>query len=594
MTQDEHQSEYPADCDGRRAFISGFTGSAGTAIITKTKAALATDGRYFLQAERQLDSNWELLKQGSPGVPSWREWVVKEANANGYDIGVDPRLFSHSEYSALVTELGQYGLEDSLVPITPNLIDLVWGNDQPKPSKAEVSILPLQYAGVSAFEKIKQLRKTIETRRGAGFVLTALDEVAWLFNLRGTDIVFNPVFRSFAYISDKHAILYIDQEKINPKVSKYLKDNKVIVKPYEAISDDLHQALTDLMKYNNLVQKRNLHKKVLVSDNISWDLYKTLGGKDFVLIIPSPVEISKAIKNSVEINGARNCQIRDGAALIKYFAWLENELKNGKEYSDYQAGLQAEKFRSEMENYQGLSFETISSSGPNAAVIHYAPEKNSKYMVDINQVYLCDSGAQYLDGTTDTTRTLFFGENVDPELRHRYTLVLKGHIAIARTIFPEGTNGYYIDVLARQFLWREGLDYRHGTGHGVGSFLMVHEGPIGIGLRTHYGASNFQPGNILSNEPGYYKDGHYGIRIENVVLVKQDESVPNEFGKKNFVFETLTRVPMCRKLIETECLTKEEIEWLNDYHQTVYKDTVDYVSKDKLALEWLKRETAPF
>lgn len=555
---------------------------------------MATDGRYFLQAERQLDSNWTLLKQGVPGVPSWREWVANEASANGFRIGVDPRLFSYSEYDSLTNQLSQFGIEDALVPVTPNLVDLVWGNEQPKPSKDEVVIHPVKYAGLSAVDKINLLRQTIEKKRGSGFVVTALDEVAWLFNLRGSDIVYNPVFRSFAYVSEDKAILYVDQDKINDKVATYLANDKIQVKTYDAIADDLRQALADVMKHNSSVKTHDLRKKVLASSDISWDLYNALGGKQYVSIVPSPVEISKGVKNSVEITGAKQCHIRDGAALIKYFAWLENELKNGKEYSDYDAGLQAEKFRSEMDLYKGLSFETISSSGPNAAVIHYAPEKDSKFMVDIDQVYLCDSGAQYLDGTTDTTRTLFFGETVDPEIKHRYTLVLKGHIAIARTIFPEGTNGYYIDVLARQFLWREGLDYRHGTGHGVGSFLMVHEGPIGIGLRSSLGNSNFQIGNVLSNEPGYYKDGHYGIRIENVVLVKEVDGIPNEFGKKNLMFETVTRVPMCRKLIEVEALTKQEIEWLNDYHQTVYEDTISHVSGDELAKAWLKRETAPF
>lgn len=574
-------------------FLStGFTGSAGIAVITGDKAALSTDGRYFLQAGRQLDSNWELLKQGVPGVPTWREWVIKEATKAGCNIGVDPKLISYSEYSALKTELKQYGLEDILVPVEPNLVDIVWGDARPPRSKDYVTILPIQYSGLSSIEKIKQLRKTIEAKRGLGFVVTALDEVAWLFNLRGTDIIYNPVFRSFAYVSAKDAILYIDSDKISPEVAKYLKENEVTVKPYSEITDDLRKANTELLRHNASVKSVELRKKMLASTGISWELYDALGGEEYVNFIPSPIEIAKSVKNKVEINGAKQCQIRDGSALIKYFAWLENELQNGRTYSDYVAGLKAEEFRSQMDKYMGLSFETISSSGANAAVIHYAPAKDSEYMVDINEVYLCDSGAQYLDGTTDTTRTLHFG-TPDPEIIHRYTLVLKGHIAIALAVFPEGTNGYMMDVLARQYLWKEGLDYRHGTGHGVGSFLTVHEGPIGIGLRPHYGNSNFQVGNILSNEPGYYKDGHYGIRIENVVLVKEAENLPNEFGKKNLVFETITRVPLCKKLIEVESLTKQEIDWINEYHKIVYNDTAPYVEHDPLAKAWLVRETAP-
>lgn len=596
LTQDEHQSEYPAASDHRREFISGFTGSAGTAIITKDQALLSTDGRYFLQAERQLDSNWTLLKQGVPGVPTWREWVVREATKTGCNIGVDPKLISYSEYSALVRDLKQYGLQDLLVPVTPNLVDLVWGEARPARSKSLVTILPVQYSGLSSIEKIKQLRQTIESKRGLGFVVTALDEVAWLFNLRGTDIIYNPVFRSFGYVSATEAVLYVDPDKISKEVGTYLKKNQVTVKPYEAISDDLHTVQTTLLKHNAEATSVELRKRVLSSTDISWELYDALGGEDNVTFIASPVETAKGIKNKVEIAGARECQIRDGAALIRYFAWLENELKNGRTYSDYDAGLKAEHFRSLMDKYKGLSFETISSSGANAAVIHYAPAKDSKFMVDINEVYLCDSGAQYLDGTTDTTRTLHFGTPSE-EIIHRYTLVLKGHIAIARTVFPEGTNGYMLDVFARQFLWREGLDYRHGTGHGVGSYLTVHEGPIGIGLRSYYGNASFQAGNILSNEPGYYKDGHYGIRIENVVLVKEADSKsgvpPNEFGKKNFVFETLTRVPLCQKLIEKKILTQDEIDWINDYHQVVYNDTLSFVEHDSLATAWLKRETSP-
>lgn len=539
-----------------------------------------------------MDSNWELLKQGVPGVPSWRDWVIKEAIDNGYNIGVDPKLISYEEYSALVSKLKEYDLEDILVPVTPNLVDIVWGDARPQPSKDDVTILPIEYSGVSTKDKIIELRKAIEAHRGLGFVVTALDDVAWLFNLRRTDIIYNPVFRAFAYVTAKKVTLYIDPDKINEEVANYLENDSIIVKPYEAIAEDLRQANTELIQHNMSVKSINLKKKVLASESISWDLYRALGGKEYISFIPSPIESAKAIKNRVEIQGAKKCQIRDGAALIKYFAWLENELKNGRKISDYDAGKKAEQFRSEMEKYRGLSFETISSSGPNAAVIHYAPEPDSKFMVDIDQVYLCDSGAQYLDGTTDTTRTLHFG-TPDPEIIHRYTLVLKGHISIARTIFPEGSNGMLIDVLARQFLWNEGLDYRHGTGHGVGSFLNVHEGPIGIGTRPHYGNAPLRAGNILSNEPGYYKDGEYGIRIENVVLVTVNNKIPNEFGKKNLQFETITRVPLCRKLIDTSIMTEDEIKWVDEYHQIVYKDTIPYITNNELAKAWLLRETAP-
>ena len=595
LTQDEHDSEYTSHADNRREFISGFTGSAGTAVITVDKALLATDGRYFLQAEKELDSsNWEVLKQGVPGVPTWQQWLSQHVLKTGTKIGIDPELISYSEYNGLIEALRKNQLSaDYVVPVKPNLIDQIWGSEQPARSDSQVKILPLKYTGKSFEEKLKDLRESIATQHGAGFLVAALDQIAWLYNLRGGDVPFNPVFRSFTYITSDKAVLYIEDDKVTPEIREYLRD-KVEIKPYRAIFDDAKIAKDIVIKANSNAASFEDQKKILVSSSTSWALYDAFGGAEAVSVIPSPVELAKAIKNPTEVEGFYTSHVKDGIALMRYFAWLENELKNGNTtLSDYNVGVKAEEFRAQMPDYRGLSFETISSSGPNAAVIHYAPAKDSKFYVDINQVYLCDSGAQYLDGTTDTTRTLYFGENPTEEEIIAYTSVLKGHIALARIVFPEGVNGYMLDALARQFLWAEGLDYRHGTGHGVGSYLNVHEGPIGVGLRIHYTENALQIGNVISNEPGFYKDGSFGIRIENMVVVKEVKT-PNNFGGKKFLgFDTVTRVPYCRKLIDVGRLTEAEIKWVNEYHAQVRADTESQLAGDELGLAWLLRETEP-
>lgn len=320
---------------------------------------------------------------------------------------------------------------------------------------------------------------------------------------------------------------------------------------------------------------------------------KSLGGEENVEEARSPISDSKAVKNGVELEGMRACHVRDGAALIQYFAWLEDQLITKKAILDeVEAADKLEELRSKHEHFVGLSFDTISSTGANAAVIHYKPERGNCSTIDPSQVYLCDSGAQYLDGTTDTTRTLHFTEPTEME-KHAYTLVLKGNIALERAVFPKGTSGFALDMLARQFLWNEGLDYRHGTGHGVGSYLNVHEGPIGIGTRVQYSEVSLSAGNVLSDEPGYYEDGNFGIRIENVVMVKEVET-KHKFGDKSYLgFEHVTLVPMCRKLIDASLLTSDEKNWLNDYHQEVREKTNGFFKGDELTLKWLERETQP-
>ncbi|RDA82730.1 hypothetical protein CP532_2663 [Ophiocordyceps camponoti-leonardi (nom. inval.)] len=430
-SEDSHSSEYIADCDARREFISGFTGSAGWAIVTRNAAALATDGRYFNQAYHELDDNWTLLKQGLQDVPTWQEWVADQS-AGGKVVAVDPELITGLIAKKLSEQIRKAGGAE-LLPLQENLIDIVWANHRPS----------------------------------------------------------------------------------RPQI---LEDEKTFAP-------------------GNLAPQT-----FLMSNKGSWALQRALGGDGLVEESRSPVGDAKAIKNETETKGMRECHVRDGAALIEFFAWLEDQLVAKKARVDeVQAAEKLKQLRSRHRHFVGLSFPTISSTGPNAAVIHYDPEPGSCAVIDPQNVYLCDSGAQYLDGTTDTTRTLHFG-TPSPAERKAYTLVLKGVIALDTAVFPKGTTGFALDCLARQFLWHEGLDYRHGTGHGVGSYLNVHEGPIGIGTRVQYAEVPLAPGNVLSNEPGYYEDGHFGIRIENIMLVREQQT-EHCFGEKPFLgFEHVTMV----------------------------------------------------
>ncbi|KAI5208566.1 hypothetical protein E4T39_01371 [Aureobasidium subglaciale] len=563
-SEDSHQSEYIAPADARR-------GSAGTAVITQEKAALATDGRYFNQAEKQLDSNWTLLKQGLQDVPTWQEWSAEQSEG-GKTVGVDPTTITAPDARKLSEKIKKKGGKD-LVAVKENLVDSVWGSARPARPNEKVDVLTLDFAGKKFQDKIDDLRKDLDKKKSAGFVVSMLDEVAWLYNLRGSDIPYNPVFFSYALISPTTTTLYIDDSKLTAAAKTHL--SGVEVRPYDAI-------FTDMEAFSS---NSTGESKYLVSNKASWALYQALGGEDKVDFVRSLIGDAKAIKNETEMKGMRECHIRDGAALSEFFAWLEDQLINEKATLDeVEAADKLESIRSKHKHFVGLSFDTISSTGANAAVIHYKPEPGACSVIDPKAVYLCDSGAQYYDGTTDTTRTMHFGEPTDME-RKAYTLVLKGHIALDNVKFPKGTTGYAIDVLARQFLWAEGLDYRHGTGHGVGSFLNVHEGPIGIGTRVAYSEVPLAVGNVISNEPGYYEDGAFGIRIENMFMVTEKKTT-HQFGDKAYLgFEHVTMTPMCRKLTDESLLSSTEKEWLNDYHSKVYEKTKGYFTHDQRTMK---------
>ncbi|ODV89538.1 hypothetical protein CANCADRAFT_58443 [Tortispora caseinolytica NRRL Y-17796] len=594
-SEDSHQSEYTAPCDKRREYISGFTGSAGIALITHSEAALSTDGRYFNQASQQLDSNWTLLKQGMKDVPTPHGWIISHTRW-GDKVGVDPQVMSTSQFNSLKDKLSRSSGAE-LIPLFLNLVDMVWP-DRPSRPANPVNFHSLKYSGVSAHEKIARLCKFIDDKHAKFIVLTALDEIAWLFNLRGSDIPYNPVFFSYAIVSSDSVLLFVDKSRIDPETTNYISEFATI-RPYQSFFDDLRifaeswvcnvSASTEKPP---IVASNKTHPPCLLPENVPYAVTMTVGQNN-VNFVPSPVQKFKCVKNSTELAGMIACQERDGAAVIEYLAWLEDQMVSGADIDEVQGADILESCRAKKDLFVGLSFDTISSSGPNSAVIHYSPIRGNCRQLSTAEIYLLDSGGQYLDGTTDTTRTVHFGVPTREE-KTCYTLVLKGHISLATAVFPMGTGGGTLDILARRPLWENGLDYRHGTGHGVGSYLNVHEGPMGISsAATSSGRVPLEPGMVISNEPGFYKDGEFGIRIESVVVVCKADT-PFSFGDKPFYgFKTITAVPFMRRLIDLDLLDDDEIHWIDMYHQLVRTKVLPFLDGNDLALAWLERETAP-
>ncbi|KAI0682934.1 Creatinase/aminopeptidase [Cytidiella melzeri] len=578
-SEDQHSSEYSAECDERRAYISGFTGSAGTAIVTLEGAFLFTDGRYFLQAEKQLDNNWTLMKQGLPDIPTWQEFLHKKLDKHSR-IGVDPTLIAATDAESLQTALKPK--DSCLVSLSDhNLVDLVWEARPARPAN-EIFPLDVKYSGEPHPDKITRLQEELKKKNNKAMVINMLDEVAWLFNLRGSDIAFNPVFFAYAVVSQSSSTLFVNPAQMTDEVRKHLGEG-VEVKPY-----------SQFFKYlRGLGAELELSKDaVLVGDKTSLAIAEAIG-HDNVMIARSPVADMKSIKNPTEVEGFRQSHIRDGAALVRYFAWLEEQLNAGVVMTESEAASQLEKYRSELDLYRGLSFPTISATGPNGAIIHYGPDPVDSAVVKKDQVYLCDSGGQYYDGTTDVTRTWHFGTPTDEEKR-AFTRVLQGHIAIDAAIFPNGTSATsHSDSWARRPLWEDGLG-EHGTGHGVGHYLNVHEGPHGIGVRIAYNSTALKAGMTVSNEPGYYADGRFGIRIENVVVVREVQT-PNNFGEKGFLgFERLTMCPMHKNLIDGSLLSAKERKWVDEYHREVFEKVAPLLKNDdEKILKWLERACSP-
>ncbi|XP_034989028.2 xaa-Pro aminopeptidase 1 [Zootoca vivipara] len=583
---DAHQSEYSAPCDCRRQFICGFDGSAGTAIITAQDAAMWTDGRYFLQAAEQMDTNWTLMMMGLKNTPAQEDWLVSVL-PEGSKVGVDPFIIPADQWKRMSKVLNSAG--HTLVPVKDNLIDVIWTDRPPRPCKPLMT-LGLNYTGISWKDKITALRGKMAERKAPWFVVTALDEVAWLFNLRGSDVEYNPVFFAYAIIGANTIRLFIDGDRMSdPGVREHLlldsaqdPEFSIQVLPYDSI----------LTVLKSICDTLSPHEKVWLSDKASYALTQAIP-KDHRYLTPyTPICIAKAVKNAAESEGMRRAHIKDAVALCELFNWLEKEVPKGN-ITEITAADKAEEFRSQQENFVDLSFATISSTGPNGAIIHYKPTPETNRTLSMNEIYLLDSGAQYRDGTTDVTRTMHFGTPTAYE-KECFTYVLKGHIAVSAAIFPNGTKGHLLDSFARSALWDQGLDYLHGTGHGVGAFLNVHEGPCGISYKT-FADEPLEAGMIVSDEPGYYEADAFGIRIENVVLVVPVKTKYNFSNRGSLTFEPLTLVPIQIKMIDVDLLTPKECDWVNEYHRKCREVVGAELERQgrQEAFRWLIRETEP-
>eukprot|EP00667_Euglena_gracilis_P004068 EG_transcript_4083 len=507
-SSDPHMSEYTPLRYRKRDYISGFDGSYGFVVVTLDKALLWTDGRYFLQAEQQLQTpQWQLMKMREPGVPTSEEWVADHVPQGGV-VGYDPWTLSPAAYELFEKAIAKKGKAVTLQP-TENLVDTVWAGDAadplpPLPSN-EAFVHELQYAGKTVVEKLADLAKELKEQGIDKALVTALDDVAWLMNLRGSDVDFNPVFMAYCIASaDGTATLFVDAAKLPPAVRAHLAEARVAVQPYDAVEPVLASDTGVTYTYDLALCNMKLHQ--MLKDNKGVQCNPQL----------SLVSIAKSVKNSVELEGMQRAHLRDAVAMVKFFVWLEKEVAAGRPVTECSAADQLERLRAQGARFVSLSFPTISGADSNGAVIHYRPLPGQDLPITRDTMYLLDSGAQYLDGTTDITRTVHLGEP-SPKQRECFTRVLQGHLGLRNVVFPDTTTGVQLDAYARMALWRAGLDYNHGTGHGVGCFLNVHEGPHNIAPRPN--ANKLRLGSIVSNEPGYYEDGAFGVRIENLIYV---------------------------------------------------------------------------
>ena len=564
---DEHMSEYVGAYAQRLAWLTGFQGSAGSAVVLPQEAAIFTDGRYTLQVREQVDgTHWQFESVPQTSIADW----LKDHAGPGARIGYDPWLHTRAWVRQATQALSEKGAQ--LVAVDTNPVDAVWP-DRPTPSVARLVVHDDRFAGRNAAEKRAAIADWLTAKKADAAVLSALDSIAWAFNVRGKDVDRTPVALAYAIVhADATADLYVAPEKMDDAVVQHL-GNAVRVHDRAAFAD----ALADLS--GRTVTADPERAVAAIFDALDQ-------GGATVLPLRDPVVLPKAIKNEVEIAGHKAAQARDGAALSRFLHWIAVEAPKGG-LDELAAADRLETFRRDTGLLEDLSFDTISGAGPNGAVVHYRVEEKTNRPIETGSLYLVDSGGQYRDGTTDVTRTVAIGTPT-AEMKHRFTLVLKGHIALARAVFPVGTRGGQLDVLARQYLWAEGLDYAHGTGHGVGSFLSVHEGPQRIATFGG-GDEPLAAGMILSNEPGYYKAGEYGIRIENLVLV-EERAIPGA-EKPMLGFETLTYAPIDRHLVDREALSAGERAWLDAYHARVVE--VVGPQLDGEALAWLNAACAP-
>ncbi|ODV79923.1 Creatinase/aminopeptidase [Suhomyces tanzawaensis NRRL Y-17324] len=610
-SEDEHQSEYTTVADRRREYISGFTGSAGIAVVTLDdgenltgEAALATDGRYFLQAEKELDSDlWYLIKLGQPGYPNVKNYAIERAVNNKFSnvLAVDPKLISLSmaeffERAQSTKSKGSYEFK-SISEV--NLVDGVWGADKPKRSLEPVYHLPLKYSGVHTNDKLEQIRTILKNDyNGTHLVVTALDEIAWLFNLRSdADIPFNPVFFAYAIVTLELVTLFIKSSKIDngsEELHSYLKSIRGLqIREYEEFYTELKLLKLTVYESNTrIVLPSRASTTFAVFNSIPQSAAKR------TLVFESIIADLKLTKNPTELLNAKIAQYKDSLAFILFFSWLEHTLiVKKRKITEYEAACKIYSIREKLPNFKGLSYETISSTGANASVIHYAPQKDSSSIIDPSKLFLIDSGSHYLEGTTDITRTcLFDTRKVTPRIKKLFTLVLKGHLAVSLAKFSPGFGdaGAILDSFARQPLWNQGLDFNHGTGHGVGSFGLVHEAPLYInsGDGKH---DYFHKGAILTIEPGYYEDGSFGIRIESELeIIEHDDRFGKARNGSNYYgFNYLTKVPFSRSLIDTKYLSAVEVNWINEYHKSIREEFGEKILElgDKRAYKWLLKET---
>jgi len=563
---DPHASEYIAEYWKERVWISGFNGSAGTAVIALDKAGLWTDSRYFLQAADQLaGTGIELMKQGLLETLDIIPWLVSELKA-GEKVGVNAQMFSVNGYAAMKAELLLSGIE--LVSI--DFPGQVW-TDRPSLPLNPFFVFDIKYTGKSVADKLADLRAEMKKTRANVFVMSALDDIAWLFNIRGNDVDYNPVTIAYALVEEDKATLFIAPEKVTPQTKQYLANEGVSVAGYL----DIYSALKDIATST----------AVLVDGaKLNQSLFEAIPSGCAIRNSMSPVFKLKSIKNEVEMAGYRRAMVKDGVALTRFFKWLEENVASG-ELTEVSIDEKLYEFRSQQENFIGESFGTIAGYGAHGAIVHYSATEESAATLKPEGIFLLDSGGQYLDGTTDITRTVALGK-VTEQQKTDFTLVLKGHIALSMAVFPAGTRGSQLDILARKAMWSLGLNYGHGTGHGVGHFLNVHEGPQSI--RAEENPVVLQPGMFMSNEPGLYRVGEYGIRTENLVHIIP--AMKTEFGQF-LQFETVTLFPIDRELIDIIVLDHDEANWVDEYHQKVYAALSPFLNADEKA--WLETKCSP-
>ncbi len=569
---DPHQSEYVPECWKRREWLSGFTGSAGEMVVSRRKAALWVDSRYWLQAEAQVDRRAiDVIRAGSAGAPEIEEWVAREVGSGGV-LGVDPAVISPGRARRLGEALSRAGV--SLRFPKSNLVDQIW-EERPALPASRIEVHPKRYAGESLRQRLSRIQGMLRREGYDAHVVVALDAVAWLFEIRGDDVLFNPVVVAYAMLGARSAEIFLDPGRLNARLRRHFK-GLVKVRPYEAFGE-------------RLAELGRRKARVLVDPDAStqWVLEGLRGAR--VVFGRSPIATEKAVKNAAEIRGLTQAHLREAKALVRFSEWLDSSLSARVRLRESEIAARLEELRSEEPSYKGPSFPTIAASGANAAVIHYQPRRGSDSPVRRNSVLLVDTGSQYIDGTTDATRTIATGQP-SKRMREIYTRVLKGHLALSMLRFPAGWTGARLEAVAKVPLWQGGLDYGHGTGHGVGYYLNVHEGPIGFTKRRPAAEVALRPGHVLTIEPGYYEEGRFGFRIENQVLVVGADAPDGQAGEW-YRFEPLTLWPYDRRLIELGMLSADEIAWIDSYHRRIRR--LLRGSLGRRTRRWLDRATMP-